>query len=895
MKVRETAVQAVVCVSLAIGAVELPHGKIVGREVTNGVTLVRFELTPESTSHIRGVVALPPKAKWNGRLKGFGGGGPANTLNVNGPLGAAMGGWAAVYSDLGSSRGVKTSAQVRDFGHRATHLACVTAKTFVRETYGREADHAYFIGGSTGGGQGFHEALRYPEDYDGIISMVPANTRLPLHMYFAWNLRLLSDAAGRPFFTDAELNAVEEAGIDVFCETDAFWARGRFLTDSRYTLEREQKVTARAIERMPSLDTPEKRERLHKLFTGPVINGRQIHAGVPFSARLKPAAGNQWMLSWFLPQGRALHTVTDEELLEWERTWGPDCTAADPDISAFAARGGKLLVWAGLEDPICPYPALLDWHAAATKRVGADTLNDCCRVYLLPGLAHGRGRGLGGVDDAERILMDWVEKGQRPETVSGSLLDGTKIPLKPYPACFEAPDAWTMPPRNGWKGPNGRYVPTYPSAHDPATSRVRDVPAFLRGAVMYQLFTRMFTPEGTFKAAEAKLPELKALGVDVVYLTPHQLADDDPDPTHWSARQKQCRFGNPKNPYRQKDFYAVDPEYGTASDLKNLVAAAHRLGLKVMFDLVYFHCGPKAVFLQTHPDFIVRNADGSPRLGDWAFPELNIRNPTLREYLYANMTGFLRDYDVDGFRCDVADMMPVAFWEEAYRRCKAVKSDVFLMCEGLKGDDQIAAFDLSYGFYTQWALVDMLAGKKPASELRKAWEGARRDFPQGFHWMRCFENHDFANVVSGQKRKEELYGPVANATALATLFLLDGVPMLYNGQEIADASPHAIFANRDHGGWCIDWTKGNSSVAQERRALVKRLTALRHAHPALFDAPLDWLDTGKPESVYAFRRRLPEGAITFAANISEQTVDVVLDGRMVSLVPHGFFCSAFSL
>lgn len=452
----------------------------------------------------------------------------------------------------------------------------------------------------------------------------------------------------------------------------------------------------------------------------------------------------------------------------------------------------------------------------------------------------------------------------------------------------QLPDAWAMPPRNGRKGPNGRYVPTYPSAHDPATSRARDVPAFLRGAVMYQLFTRMFTPEGTFKAAEAKLPELKALGIDVVYLTPHQLADDDPDPTHWSARQKQCGLGNPKNPYRQKDFYAVDPEYGTASDLKDLVAAAHRLGLKVMFDLVYFHCGPKAVFLQTHPDFIVRNADGSPRLGDWAFPELNIRNPALREYLYANMTGFLRDYDVDGFRCDVADMMPVAFWEEAYRRCRAVKSDVFLMCEGLKGDDQIAAFDLSYGFYTQWALVDILAGKKPASELRKAWEGARRDFPQGFHWMRCFENHDFANVVPGQKRKEELYGPAANATALATLFLLDGVPMLYNGQEIADASPHAIFANRDHGGWCIDWTKGNSPVAQERRALVKRLTALRHAHPALFDAPLDWLDTGNPESVYAFRRRLPEGAVAFAANVTDKSVSFTLDGRAVTLPPHGF-------
>ena len=450
------------------------------------------------------------------------------------------------------------------------------------------------------------------------------------------------------------------------------------------------------------------------------------------------------------------------------------------------------------------------------------------------------------------------------------------------------PDPWEMPPRNKWTGPQGRYVPTYPSVHNAATSAARPVPDFLKGAVLYQLFPRMFTPEGTFKAAERKLPELKDLGIDVIYLTPHQLADDDPDPKHWSARQRQCGFGNPKNPYRQKDYYAVDPEYGTAEDLKGFVRTAHRLGMKVLFDLVYFHCGPKAVFLQEHPDFIVRNADGTPRLGGWAFPELNIRNPELRECLYANMTGFIRDYDADGFRCDVADMVPVAFWEEGYRRCKALKPDVIMMCEGLKGDDQIAAFDLSYGFYSQWAMRDILAGKCPASELEKSWTAARKDFPKGFHWMRCFENHDFANVNPGEKRKEELYGHELNASLIATLFLLDGVPMLYNGQEIADASPQSIFSNRDHGGWHLDWTKASEPSSRERRALVKRLTALRHAHPGLFDAPLVWLETGAPDKAYAFRRVLSEGDLTLAVNVTNEPLAIVLDGKSVSLPARGF-------
>ena len=264
--------------------------------------------------------------------------------------------------------------------------------------------------------------------------------------------------------------------------------------------------------------------------------------------------------------------------------------------------------------------------------------------------------------------------------------------------CFAALAAETVPlvrlPHRG-AGLEGMFHPTYASVHDAASARARPVPAFLRGSVMYQLFTRMFTPEGTFAAARAKLPDLKADGIDIVYLTPHQLADDDPDPRFWSARQRACRMNNPKNPYRQKDFFSVDPEYGTKEDLKAFVDEAHRLRMKVLFDLVYFHCGPKAVFLKDHPDFIVCNPDGSPKLGEWAFPELDIANPAVREYLYANMENFIRDYGVDGFRCDVADMLPVDFWEEGARRCRAVNPDVFLMCEGLKGDDQIEAFDLT--------------------------------------------------------------------------------------------------------------------------------------------------------------------------------------------------------
>jgi len=196
-------------------------------------------------------------------------------------------------------------------------------------------------------------------------------------------------------------------------------------------------------------------------------------------------------------------------------------------------------------------------------------------------------------------------------------------------------------------------------------------------------------------------------------------------------------------------------------------------------------------------------------------------------------------------------------------------------------------------------MVSMLEGKSPASMLEKAWRAQVRDYPRGFHWMRCFENHDFANVNPGQKRKETLYGHELNAAMIATCFLLDGIPMLYNGQEIADASPHSIYANRDHGKWCIDWSRAGDKAVVARRALVRRLTALRHAHPDLFDAPVIWhriqdsrATSHEPPTtkVYAFSRPLPDGTtFTLAVNISREPVTVALPGgRTVTLAPHGF-------
>jgi len=138
--------------------------------------------------------------------------------------------------------------------------------------------------------------------------------------------------------------------------------------------------------------------------------------------------------------------------------------------------------------------------------------------------------------------------------------------------------------------------------------------------VIYQINPRAFTEEGTLNAAAQKLPKLAELGVTIAYLCPVFVSDDDMRQEFWSPRQKASGMNNPRNPYRMKDFYHVDPEYGTDEDLKAFVEAAHASGLKVMLDMVYLHCGPTAVFIESRPDFVKRNAQGKIENAGWSFP-----------------------------------------------------------------------------------------------------------------------------------------------------------------------------------------------------------------------------------------------------------------------------------
>lgn len=401
------------------------------------------------------------------------------------------------------------------------------------------------------------------------------------------------------------------------------------------------------------------------------------------------------------------------------------------------------------------------------------------------------------------------------------------------------------------------------SAHAAAPLNERSArpsPDWVTGGIMYQIQPRAFTPEGTLQAATARLPQLAELGFTILYLCPVFVADDDPDRQGWSPRQKKSGTNNPRNPYRMKDYYHVDPEYGSDADLKTFIAAAHRLGMRVLLDMVYLHCGPKAVFLAEHPDFVKRDAEGRIAVAAWGFPAINFANPELREYLWQNMEYWVREFAADGFRCDVSDGIPLDFWETARERLDRLRPELCLLAEGTRREDQLNAFDLDYGWGFKW---DNAAG------VRRQWEKMRAERPRGgARFIRFIDNHDIANDAY-DNRLERAWGARRVQAALVALFTLDGVPMIYNGQEVADTARHSIFGRMP-----IDWASGDRPTGQARLAFCRQLCALRSGERALTRGDVIWVDNDQPEAVLSFLRRTPDEEVLSVVNLADRAIQV---------------------
>ena len=399
-------------------------------------------------------------------------------------------------------------------------------------------------------------------------------------------------------------------------------------------------------------------------------------------------------------------------------------------------------------------------------------------------------------------------------------------------------------------------------------------PEWLSKSAIYQINPRTFSSEGTLNAITSELPFLRSLGFNIVYLCPIFKEDDCADVSTWSPRQITSKTENPKNMYRMNDYFEIDEEYGTMDDLKALVNKAHALNMRVILDLVYAHIGPNASIIQRHPEFVQQNADGSFICTQWNFPALDFRSEGLREYLYCNMTYYVSVIDVDGFRCDVGDAVPIDFWKEARTRIQRVKNDAILINEGYLYEYMTVAFDSCYCFEWHELLRKIYCGEESASTLKSFSEDIVKKLPLCARLLRDIDNHDTASDWDGRTETVATHDGMEQIEVLN--YLIDGIPMVYAGNEIACEARHNMFANRFHKGNYEFTDRGAKSTPQaiRRQEIIKALNAIKNESDILCYGETAWIDTSANESIIAFKRTLKNEEIIFIGNAKNSNCEI---------------------
>jgi glycosidase len=383
---------------------------------------------------------------------------------------------------------------------------------------------------------------------------------------------------------------------------------------------------------------------------------------------------------------------------------------------------------------------------------------------------------------------------------------------------------------------------------DVSTQSARTSRDWVRDGLVYEIYPRAFSASGDFNGITARVDDLKRLGVNILWLMPiHPIGE----------LKKKGTIGSP---YAVRDYYSINPDYGTKADFKRLIAEAHRRRMKVIIDVVANHTSWDSVMMKS-PEFYEHDAQGRITYPhDWSdVAELNYSNPLLRRYMTDMLKYWIREFDLDGFRCDVAEEVPTDFWETARRELEAIKPDIVMLAEGHKPELLLKAFDFDYSWPLHSALTNVLQGRAPASALRSAWEEEFKGWPRGSLHMRFSDNHD-------ERRALARFGEPGALAASVLMFTLDGVPMLYNGMEVGDTTESgapALFEKLP-----IFWPIADRRPEFPR--FYKQMSTLRSDNVALRRGTMAWLSNSDETRVLTFLRRNKDEEVLVAINLSNR-------------------------
>jgi glycosidase len=382
-------------------------------------------------------------------------------------------------------------------------------------------------------------------------------------------------------------------------------------------------------------------------------------------------------------------------------------------------------------------------------------------------------------------------------------------------------------------------------------------PEWSYNKAIYEVNVRQFTEQGNIKEFQQHLPRLKELGADILWLMPiHPIGEKN-------------RKGTLGSYYSVKDYKAVNPEFGTLEEFKSLVKMIHKMGMHVIIDWVANHTAWDHNWIEEHPDFYTKNSLGnfiSPN-ADWTdVADLNFENKELWSEMIEALKFWVEEYDIDGYRCDVAGMVPIEFWVEARTELEKIKN-VFMLAEWDTPEVHFA-FDVSYDWNLHHILNGIAKEEKTVIDLIQHLNKNEKDFPADAFRMQFTSNHD-ENSWNGTEY--ERLGDGVETFAVLTCLIPD-MPLIYTGQEAGNNKRLAFF-EKD----LVEWKENKLfNVYAKLFELKKNNKALQNGTPG---GEMNYIKSSREKNIFAFSRSVEKNKVLAVFNLSNKPFEVELTGE----------------
>jgi cyclomaltodextrinase / maltogenic alpha-amylase / neopullulanase len=326
--------------------------------------------------------------------------------------------------------------------------------------------------------------------------------------------------------------------------------------------------------------------------------------------------------------------------------------------------------------------------------------------------------------------------------------------------------------------------------------------------ILYELFLRNFTPNGTFNGLQYRVDYVHNLGMNTIWLMPiHPIGE---------VRRK----GSLGSPYSVRAYFLTNPDMGSKEQFKEMLDEVHKKGMKLIIDAVANHTAWDNGLVYTNPEYFTKDKDGNiihPEGTDWTdVADLDYSNPNVRNFMQSYFDYWLTEMGIDGFRCDVSEMMPMDFWNTAIRNLREKRPEIFMLAEGTESANLENGFNAVYSWDLYYAFQEIHGGADPAL-IYKTLRMEELRYPNESLVMHYAENHD-------TERAAKTLGIQQHHLALITIFTAPGIPMIYSGQELGETERMDIFEKK-----ALNFNRRVEPTFQ----MVKKLAALRSKEAAL--------------------------------------------------------------